>query len=222
MEPEISKGGVEAISNIGAAKMQDNFAEFTDHQSLNFGVILLWIAAVIALLATIFFWWSSSNTTDILAEKQSEKDNIIQQILSPSYKDVEQKASDFKSSVNQLKEASKERYSIDTFNKTLFSRINKDITISSYSLAADGTFALAGEAASYRIVADQMMSLKDWDGLKDVDLTSIAADVESGNYETINFSITAKINKVAVSTSLVTDSSAPETTSAAPNPTEAQ
>lgn len=218
MESEISKGGTQVLGNSasGPAKTQDTFAEFSDRESFNFGTAFLWFAASLSMLATVFFWWSNNNTSDLLAEKLAEKDGVVQDILSPTYKDVEKKASDFKSSVSQLKEASSKSNSKSEFIKTLYSKINNDISISSLSIPSDGSFSLAGSAQSYKSVGEQMVSLKSWNGLSNLELSSVSAEVSDGKIEKINFTLTAKTNR---SSSLTASDTG---TTSNPNPSEAQ
>jgi len=172
--------------------------QFSDRPSFNFPVAIAWLVALFSILGTLFFWWVSRDSASMLEEKKTEKTNIIGEILSPTYVDVEKKASSFKSSVNALSDAAKDRYPTSQFLKDLYTKITKDVVITSLSVGADGSVSISGKTDSYRSVADLVVALKSWDTLTNVDLGAVsyeAPDKTKGGNPKAVFSITAKINK---------------------------
>lgn len=210
MDPEVSPGvgagpqtAAPAAAPAPAAKAANptakhafdaGFSEFGEHSGFNTALALTWMVALFAVLATLFFWWMNKSGSDALADKKTEKDGLIQQITSPGSVDIEQKAQEFKLSVNQLKTAYNEKYSYTQFLTDLNTKLTTDISLSNISVTGDGSLSINGTTKGYRAVADLMMALKSWTTLNDVDLSSVANKVEDSNAETV-FAITAKIDQ---------------------------
>jgi Tfp pilus assembly protein PilN len=232
MDPETGQGGGavhnqqptapaqgQPIQNHSAFKTapkvsDDSFSQFKEHSAFNFPVAITWTMAVFSIVATLFFWWMNKNLTETLKEKDSEKATILQQIASQG--DTEKKANDFKLSVNQLKAAYAEKYSLSTFNTELYKKITNDVKITSLSVSADGTLSMSGTTASYRSVADLLVALKSWDTLESVDLLSTATNITSTKLET-TFSLSAKIDKTKQKAATTSVSSTTDINGLTPN-----
>lgn len=186
---------------IAKPKEQEEFSEFAERSTLNWPVFLLWIAAVIAILATLFFWWSNRNTLSLITDKNSEKDSIVAQLNSASYREVDTKAQNFKSSVSQLAKVYDTRYPMGYFLTTLYTKINSDVKLSNITLTSEGVLNIVGIASSYYAVGEQMVSLKSYDSLQEVTLTSSSINyAKNGSANGVSFAITANVDKAAVKT----------------------
>lgn len=199
--------GDDKIKAMPIRDSSKGFLEVEDHSSFNFPVAISCLVALMAMLVTGLFWWINKDSQTLLKEKQSEQESIVQQITTSTYKDVEKKASDFKSSVNALSAAKKERYSMEKFLQNFYSKVTKDVQISSLSVSSEGSLSISGTTATYRSVADLLMALGDWETLGEVELGSVAlAESESGTLEA-TFSINAIINKEKVEQKLTYNTS---------------
>lgn len=178
-------------------KFNDDAMKFSDHPSFNFGLAILWVAAIFSILGTLFLWWTNNDTKTSLKEKESQKSSIVSEMVSPTYTDVEKKASGFKSAVSALSAAAKERYSMDDFLKTFYTKITNDSTITSLSITQDGALNITGQTKSYRSVAELMVALSSWKVLSEVDLTSVSMATGDQAASGASFSISTKIDKTA-------------------------
>jgi Tfp pilus assembly protein PilN len=194
----------------------DEFIQFKDHGGFNFGALLCWITALLAIVVTLFFWWISKNQKDALATKMSEKDSLVQQLASPTYADIEKRAQEFKSSVAQLKTAYGDKYSYSEFLPQLYTKLTKDTELTSFAITTDGTLSFSGTTTSYRSVADFVVALKSWETLQNVDLTSVSENLDQGKITTL-FSVSAKIDKTKQKTAATTTT--PATTGSTLNTT---
>lgn len=169
--------------------------KFSNSSSFNFGYVFISLALIISLGAIYFFWSANQNVTASLNQKKSEKNAIIAEITSPTYKDVEQNASDFKAAVDQLKTASASRYLISSFLTGFYQKITNDIQISSLAVSDNSTIAFSGKTGSYRSVADLMVALKTWPVLTNIILGTVSENVDDGGKVSVDFSMTANIDK---------------------------
>jgi Tfp pilus assembly protein PilN len=185
----------EKTGNDSKLKFDDKSLKFSDHPTFNFALAICWIAAVFAVLGTLFLWWTNNDTKAALKDKEAEKSSVVAEITSPTYADVEKRATGFKSAVSALTAAAKERYSMDVFLKTLYTKITNDSTITSISITQDGTINITGQTKSYRSVAELMVALDSWNALNKVDLTSVSMGTGDQSSSGATFSISAEINK---------------------------
>lgn len=168
--------------------------QFSNSSSFNLGYVFFSLAAVISIGATFFFWSANNNVSTALAEKKNEKDSIIADITSPTYKDVEKNAADFKAAVIELKQVSAEKYSISEFLPELYKHITKDVQVKNISVKNKTEVAFDGTTSSYRSVADLVVALRTWSVISDVTLNSASLNVGKDGKSEAVFSITAKID----------------------------
>ena len=203
-EPAEAPGGmIEGGAEQNAKNSQDKLIPMGDHTSFNFALLIAYMVALMAILATGYFWWMGKNTTDVVAEKQLKLQSIDQQIKAPAMADAEKEANDFKSSVSILSKAKQKRYSIATFLPSFYTKVTNDVKITSLSLAADGTLAIAGTTKNYRTTADLVMALQSWSTLANVELASVSMSVgdDTGKKPEATFSISAKVANTASTSS---------------------
>ncbi|MEK9156021.1 MAG: PilN domain-containing protein [Patescibacteria group bacterium] len=186
---------MEFASPTKAAKGKDDLVTFGERPGFDFGVLFCWLAIFAAIGATAYFWLASRNLAGTLAEKQQERNEIISEIASPTYADVEEKAAGFKAAVEKLSEAKTKSYPASTFLTQLYKRVTSDVEVSAISMKSDGTLAIDGKTSSYRSIADLSLALKSWSALKDVDIGTSAVSLSTEGKATASFSITAKIDK---------------------------
>ena len=178
------------------------FTEFSDRPGFNFTVAICWLAVIAAILATIFFWFMDKNSAGQLKAATSKKTDIVNQLKSPANTEVENKANDFKSSVNALSEAKNNSRKMSTFLQNFYTKITSDVILTSIAVSSDGSLGITGTTATYRSVADLMLALKSWDVLSSVELGAVSdqKDAKTGKVIT-SFSITAKVNQNSTTTS---------------------
>jgi Tfp pilus assembly protein PilN len=194
MGPDAPTNNLATPVNKPAGKGE--FTEFSDRPGFNFAIAICWLVALAAILATLFFWFMDQNSASQLQDKTKKKSDILSQINSPSYVDVETKANEFKASVNALSDAKKNSFSMSTFLKDLYTKVTSDVVLTSIAVSNDGTLSLSGSTDTYRSVADLMMALKSWDTLESVDMSSVSnkKDEKTGKIVT-SFAVSAKIVK---------------------------
>lgn len=168
---------------------------FSERPKFNFALLFVWLAAGIAIAAALFFWFADRSTKNTLLEKKKQKDEVIAQITSPVFVDVEKRAADFKSAVNQLSAAKSERYDTNTFLTEFYKRITNDVQIEAVSLADNQSLAFNGKTKSYRSVAELALALKSWPVLSDAAIGTVALETDENEQNYINFTFSAKINK---------------------------
>jgi len=174
-------------------EIDDGMIGMVDHRGFNFALALAWLVAVAALLGAGYFWWLNSNLTGELKDKKAKKTAIQSQLELPANKAIEEEALNFKASVQVLADAKAKRYNYYNFLQNLYTKINKDVALTSISISAEGDVALAGETDTYRSIADQMLSLISWTELTSVELGSSSLKIEDGKATGAIFSISAKI-----------------------------
>lgn len=174
--------------------------QFSEHKESSHGVLLCWLAAIFSILAGGLFWWINTSNQDILAEKKSEKDAIIQELSSPSNAAIEKKANDFRSSVTALENAANDHYSYTIFLQEFNKKITNDVQLSSISVSQDGGISFNGKTGSYRKVADLMMALNSFTSLSEVELSSVALSQNEGAAPEVVFGMSAKLKKETTST----------------------
>jgi len=187
-EPAIKQSGEE-----------DDVIEFSEHGSFSLSLFLLWLTAVLCLLGTVFFWFLNQSANQQLDDANQEKNLVISEILSPTYANTEKDATSFKSAVEQLESAVASSYKYSEFLPLFYTKIDKDVTLSSFSIGSSGQLLLSGTTDSYRSAAEQSVALQEWqindkEILKDVDLSSVSENV-SGDEPIVQFTISATINK---------------------------
>jgi hypothetical protein len=201
--PEADLSHQAKTDHLGAEKKHDesNLIHFEDHKSFNFGLALAWIIALLSITATLYFWWLNRNLTDALEDKKEKRTAVVSQLESPGNKEVETEANNFKASVAALTAAKTARSPVGTFLPDFYTKIDNDVKITSMSMSAGGALSIAGTTANYRTIADQVMALKSWSQLSDVDLTSSSYSVDAENIKSAaSFSITAKVKSSSTTT----------------------
>jgi len=204
MNPDAPQAGISVNQAAHAAsphvaKDVDNSSsdlfKMTDHVSFNYGLMIAWLVALFAVLATLYLWWDSRSLTDMLEEKKTRKTAILSQLETPTNKSVEKEAQDFKKAVTALSQAKKSRYAMTEFLPKFYTKINNDVTLTSISLTNEGQINIAGTTGTYRQIADQIVALKSWDGLEDVELdtSSLKMPDEKNPKVQAIFTIKAKI-----------------------------
>lgn len=199
MEPEKDSDKKFTLEGAEQAKPvvgSEEIVDMSGHSGFNFAMALGWLTCLLAIVITMFFWWLDRGLKQEVVDKRSEKDGIIQQIVSPTYANIENKASDFKSAVTALSSAKKARYSSVSFLNEFYKKVTNDIKISNISVSDTSVLSISGTTSTYRNVADLMLALKSWNVLSSVELLSISSQVdEESNEITTTFSISAKIDK---------------------------
>ena len=212
MNPDINSGDTAIAGASNPQAPRDNLVQMGDRPTFNFAVAIAWLIALLAILATMYFWWLSKNISDVMADKQTKLDAIDAQIKSPALVKAEKDANDFKTSVSILSKAKTDRFSVTTFLPDFYSKITKDVQISSLSLTSDGKISIAGTTKSYRTTADLTMALKSWTQLSDVQIQSVSMSApEGGGNPKATFSISALVKKLSSSAS-ATSATAPAAT----------
>lgn len=214
MNPEANSGDVVATNVANNTKpKQDNLVRMSDHPNFNFALALAWLVALLSILGTFYFWWLNKNIADSIGERQQKKDDIELQIQSPTFVKVEKDALDFKSSVEVLTKAYKDRFSMAKFLPELYTKITNDTQIQGLSVDSKGSVSITGTTKNYRTTADLYMALNSWSKLTGVEIGSVtlSSDEEGGNTKAV-FSITATLNKAKTAETLSpTTNSAPAT-----------
>jgi hypothetical protein len=228
MEPEATSAAAQAVQPAETSKLEagnevkdslhnkDNLISYKDRPSFNFAIALAWLVALLSILATLYFWWLNKNVADSIADKQSIKDGVEQQLLSPAMVKAEKDALDFKTSVGILSKANKDRYSYSTFLPEFYTKITNDTKISALSVTSSGEVSISGTTKSYRAIADLAMALKSWDKLSGVEILSASMGSSDsgtggrGGTDGAVFSISAKI--VTFATDATSASSVSNTT----------
>ncbi len=182
-----SKEEMAGLENAEIVRFSEN--------SFNYGVVLIYAAALLACFGTFFFWSVNRGQQTVLAEKRQEKDAVIAEMTSPTFKEVERKASAFKSAFTGLKAADSSRYSFVNFMPALFLHIDKDVQLKTISIDTEGELSLTGTTSSYRAAADQFLALKSWPSLSDVTLGAVTFSVDKEGNGSVPVVITAKIDK---------------------------
>lgn len=208
-------------STEGKSDGTDELVQYDENKGNNLSPLFLWIAAIFSIVGTAYIWFASSSVAQALSDKKTEKDSVIAEIVSPTYVDVESKATSFKSSVDQMQVALAARYSMSDFLPKFYANIDKKTTVSNLSISDDGKLTFDGLTDSYKSVAEQIATLTAWSVgsnkvLSDVKLLSVSEDTSSG--VVVKFALSAQVDKTVdlktvADTSATTDAvSAPATT----------
>lgn len=197
---------VGAATNQGPAHAANAnaFAGFSEKSDFNFAVLILWLVAAFAIVASLYFWWLQRGLETTLEEVNKEKSDIVAQLALPSNIKIETDANNFKSSVNALSTAAKQRVSVSTFLPEFNKKINKDVTLSNLSLATDGTINLTGKTGSYRAIAEQVVALKTLPSITSVDLLSTSVSEDQKEF---SFTISAKLVRSTTSSATTNSTS---------------
>ncbi|MFA7253405.1 MAG: PilN domain-containing protein [Patescibacteria group bacterium] len=190
--------GGQAAMPAMAQVSSDEFTTFSDKKGTNLGLLFCWFGAIIALIATILFGLMQYSSNQRLNTKKGELEQVVSDINS-RFSGVESQATSFKSAVAGLAKAEKDRYEVEPFLKELYTKISKNVVIRNLSINSDGRISIDGNTDSYRSVADQMVTLKEWKSgkkniLKNVELKGVSENINSGT-PIVQFSLSAQIDK---------------------------
>jgi len=194
----------------GSSIRSNDVFEVDETSYFNMPLFILWFCAVIALSATVFFWLMGYSSEQDLRDKKTSLSEVVSTITSPSYVDIEKKATSFKSAVSELSRAQKTGFSVTDFIPRVYSRINKDVVIASIAINDEGNLNIVGQTDSYRSAAEQLLSLEEWkvDGktvLSDVQLGSVSLSTSEDGKITVPISITAKFDRTINFKQIATD-----------------
>jgi len=197
-----------APSMIGMDKPKSNAAP----------TIILWITFVLSLAALIYLFIAGRSMANLVLSRTSDKDQLVSELSSPSYTDIETRANSFKQAFTALSSLSATRKPKSEVLPDLYKNFTKDVKIKNVAISADGTLTVDGTTASYRSVADFMMGLKSYSKISDVKLGATSLNTAEGvsAKEKVLFSVSAKLDlsKEVVmtdTTSVSEDGSTPET-----------
>ncbi len=159
-------------------------------------VVLLWITFVIAISAMVFLYLANRSLANSVSDKEDSKKDIVAELSSQKYVEIEQNAKSFSDSATILTEVSATRYPKREVMEALYSNLTRDIKLNSLSLGEDGVLVLDGATSSYRAVADLMTGLKAYDKISNITLGSVSLDTsdEAPVNQKITFSINASLN----------------------------
>lgn len=157
--------------------------------------VLAWLSIMVAVLASVSFWLLDMSASQSLHDKKSEKDLIFQSIQSAEYADVNESITGFVSAYDRLKEVQKDHYAFGKFLPKLYEKVDSDITVENLEISNAGKLSLNGKTISYRGVADQMIALKSWGVLSNVQLVTVNLNVASNGSIEVPFVISADIDK---------------------------
>jgi len=173
--------------------------------------VLAWLAIIVAVLGSVAFWLLDISATQSLSDKKSQKDLIFQSIQSAEYADVNESITGFVDAYNRLKEVQTDHYAFGKFLPKLYEKIDSDITVENLEISNTGKLSLNGNTVSYRGVADQMVALKSWNVLSNVQLVTVNLNVASNGSIEVPFVISADIDK-SVDLSVATPATSPAST----------
>lgn len=157
---------------------------------------ILWITFVLSLIATIFFYMQSTSLANSVVESEQTRDEIVTQLASPSYVQIEEKATAFKNAYSILSEINTTRLPKKELLTELYTYFTKDVAIRNIAISDDGTLTIDGNTASYRAVADFMVGLASYERISDLTLGTVATlntkDIPLN--KAVIFSLTSKID----------------------------
>lgn len=164
--------------------------------SSSVSVAILWITFAIVLLATVFLYLQSRSVQNAVLDKEATRDEIVSQLSSPSYLEVERQANGFKEAYNILAQVSGTQMPKKELLSELYLYFTKDITVRNLSLSAEGSLLMDGSTSSYRAVADFMTSLKSYSRVSDVSLGAVSISGEEGvaANKAVSFSVSCKVD----------------------------
>ena len=199
----------------------DDFLSFEEKKPSGAGGFFIWAAAIIAVAGAVFFYLLGNSAASKLTEENGEIDSINAQVASSSYKDVAVRAADFKAAVAKMSSADSTRFPMSDFLPKIYTAIDKNVTISSLSISADGKISFSGTTNSYKSIAEQLATLKAWQqsgkpGFTTVSLDSYSESVSDKGVVTAPFSISGQLDRslFVTSTAATTGTTAAATTGA--------
>lgn len=185
------------------APTKESVVEFEEHKEFNLAGLLVWLGFVLSLVFLVFFWFSKSGMESVVKEETAKKTELINEISSERFVEVEERAVAAEIAVDTLDTISNEKIKTKDFLDELYKSITKDTKLSSISIGSDKTIALDGSTATYRQVADFMLGLQSFDRISETKLVSVSASLEDVNAnESVVFSVSGKVDlKKSASTS---------------------
>ena len=178
---------------------EEEFSSFDETEKFNFPVFLNWVTAILAIAGTVFFYLLSKDLGNKIAALSEEKQEVVSEMTSPTYAQVEKQAAAFKSAVTELEKAQKNRYPLNSFFPKFYGRLAKNVEVTNLVLSAEGKISISGKTKSYRAVADQLLILRDWkvdkkNVLSNVELLTVSEAIKDEKTEA-SFSIIATLDK---------------------------
>lgn len=158
--------------------------------------VVLWLTFGISLVATILLFMLSKSVENSVKEKQQSRDELISQLQSPSYTQIETKANSFKTAFDIFSTISNYKLSKKDLLEELYKYMTKDVIIQNLSISSEGALQMDGATSSYRNVADFLTALKSSDRISEISVGGINRDQdpEKDPKKIITFSVDAKIN----------------------------
>ncbi len=158
--------------------------------------VVLWLTFGISLIATIMLLMLSKSVENSVKEKQLTRDELISQLQSPSYSQIETKANTFKTAFDIFSQISNSQITKKDLLAELYKYTTKDVAIQNLLISSDGVLQLDGATSTYRNVADFMIALKSYNRVSEVSVGGISRSQSSDQdaKKMVTFSVTAKIN----------------------------
>jgi|GEM_PF-5829908 len=201
-ESKFPAGGSKSASpsKEGGKNDDEEFMPFEDKKSSNIGLAFVWIAALVAVGGAIFFYLIGNSAVSKLAEVNDQKNSVSAQVSSSTYSDVTAKAAGFKAAVEKMSQAKADRFPMSDFLPQIYTAIDKNVTLTSLSLSADGKLSFSGTTNSYKSAAEQLATLKAWQvnsqtAFGGVTLDSYSQNISDKGAVTVPFSISGQLNK---------------------------
>ncbi len=165
--------------------------------------LILWITFGLSLIVTVLLYMQSKSVQNSVDDKQQQRDEIVSQLESPSYTQIENKANSFKEAFDIFSQISNSQLPKKDLMKELYTYFTKDTKISNLSLTNSGVLNIDGYSSSYRSVADFMVALKSYNRVTEVKLGTVGQNLaEDATPKTaMLFSVSAKVNTAKVITS---------------------
>jgi len=187
-DPGQERKNFSTLDNVKSSFGKSNFSQSAD---LSFAIS--WISIAVAVIGTISIWMLDASIVQSKKQKLNQKDILIQKITSAEYSELDQKVSGLKAAYDEVRADASNSLSVGNFLTDLYSRVNKDIQIKNISVTSDGKLNIDGSADNYRSVADEMLALKSFNRLENIELLSTSMNVTSSGKVDVPFAFTAKI-----------------------------
>lgn len=193
-EPSASK------ASSSDENVMDDFQQFEDKKSLNWGNVLLWIAVVISIGGSVLFYLLNASSASALAAKQDDNNSQVSTLAGPNFKDVADNAANFKKAYDALNKASVSDTAMSKVLPKVYAEVNKNVVITSLSLDNSGKLGLSGTTDSYKSAALQYETLKGWQAggknvMTAVDLSSATGSQDAGGKFSVTFSISGQVDQ---------------------------
>lgn len=181
--------------------------------------VLLWITFAVVALATVFLYMQSRSVQNAVLDKEATRDEVVAQLSTPSYIQIEEKANGFKEAYNILTQISGTQVPKKELLTELYKYFTKDVFIRNLALSADGSLVVDGDTGSYRAVADFMTALKSYERISNITLGSVSVANGEGvaSNKSVSFTVNCKLDTaqkaaVAEETPIETDISDSDST----------